>query len=68
MSRIGEVLQNKNRVQRLSQNRRREEMASLKIDAAFKARLYDELKRIDILLDSAEIEATVITVPDNFLA
>lgn len=68
MSRIQEVLKNKNRVERTQRARRKEELNSLRISAAFKARLYDELKKIDLLLDSDEIDSVVITIPDVFLA
>lgn len=68
MSRVQEVLKNKNRVERTQRARRKEELNSLRVSAAFKARLYDELKRIDILLDSDEIDSVVITIPDVFLA
>lgn len=68
MSRISEVLKNRNRVERTQRSRRKDELNSLRVSAAFKARLYDELKKIDLLLDSDEIESIVITVPNNFLS
>lgn len=68
MSRIQEVLKNKNRVERTQRARRKEELNSLRVSAAFKARLYDELKKIDILLDNDEVNSVVITIPDAFLA
>lgn len=68
MSRVSEVLKNKNRVERTQRARRKEELASLQVSAAFKAKLYDELKKIDILLGSEEIESIIISVPDEFLA
>lgn len=68
MSRIREVLKNRNRVEKTQRARRKEELNNLRGTAAFKARLYDELKKIDILLDSDEIDSVVITIPDVFLA
>lgn len=68
MSKISKVLKNKNRVERSQKARRKEELNSLRSSSAFKARLYDELKKIDILLDNSEIEAVIITIPDTFLA
>lgn len=68
MSRIQEVLKNKNRVERTQRARRKDEINSLRISSAFKARLYDELKKIDILLDSDEVSSVIITIPDIFLA
>lgn len=68
MSRISEVLKNKNRVERSQKARRKEELNSLRSSASFKAKLYDELKKIDILLDSNEVDSVVITIPDMFIA
>ena len=68
MSRTSEVLKNKNRVEKTQRARRKEELNSLRTASAFKARLYDELKKIDLLLDSDEVDAVVITIPENFLA
>lgn len=68
MSRIGEVLKNKNRVEKVRRARSKDEMNSMRIDAAFKARLYDELKRIEILFGKDEIESLIIDIPDVFLA
>lgn len=68
MSRVSEVLKNRNRVERTQKARRKEELEALRTAAAFKARLYDELKKIDILLDSDEVDSVVITIPDIFLA
>ena len=67
MSRVREVLKNRNRVEKTQRARRKEEINSLRVNSAFKARLYDELKRIDILLDSDEIDSVIITIPDVFL-
>ena len=68
MSRVSEVLKNKNRVERTQKARRKEELNDLRVKAAFKARLYDELKKIDILLDSGEIESVVIAIPEAFMS
>lgn len=68
MSRISEVLKNRNRVEKTQRARRKEELNSLKVSSAFKARLYDELKNIDVILDSDEVESVVIEIPDQFLA
>lgn len=65
MSKLGEVIKNKNKVEKLRKSRRRDEIARLRAQTAFKARLYDELKHIDILLEDEDIEAVVITVPDK---
>lgn len=68
MSRVSEVLKNKNRVERTQKARRKEELNSLRIRSAFKARLYEELKKIDVLLDSDEVESVVISIPEAFMS
>lgn len=68
MSRVSEVLKNRNRVEKTQKARRKEELNDLRIRSAFKARLYDELKKIDILLDSDEIKSIVISIPENFMS
>ena len=65
MSRISEVLKNKNKVERNRRARRRTEITRLREQTAFKARLYDELKHVDIILDDKDVDAVIITVPDN---
>ena len=67
-SMIRQVIKNRNRVERMQRARRTEELQSLKNEAMFKAKLYDELKYIDVLLDSDEIGSIVIEVPDTYLA
>jgi hypothetical protein len=68
MSRTSEVIKNKNRVEKTQRARRQEEIRSNQTASAFRARLYEELKKIDLLLDSEEIESIVITIPNQFLA
>ena len=68
MSRVREVLKNRNRVEKTQRARRKEELNSLKVTSAFKARLYDELKNIDVILDSDEVESIIVEIPEQFLA
>lgn len=68
MSRISEVLKNKNKVEKARKARRKNEMKILRDRSEFKARLYDELKQIEALFKDTSIEAIEITVPDRSLA
>lgn len=65
MSRIAEVIKNKNKAQRNAKARRQAEISSLRADAIFKAKLHDELRLIDRLLDDNEVECVVITIPEK---
>ena len=62
MSRIVEVIRNKNRVERNKKIRQRQEMESMKSEALFRARIHDEFNRIGVLLDSDEIDSVIIEV------
>lgn len=68
MSRISDVIKNKNKVDKQQQLRRREEIDSMKRVATFKARLHEDLKKVETLLESDEIDAVIITIPNEFLA
>lgn len=68
MSRITEVIKNKNKVEKIRRTRNKEEISSLKNEAAFKARLYYEIKKVAVLLESNEIESVVIKIPEVFMA
>lgn len=65
MSRTSEVLKNRNKVEKSRKARRKNEMQLLKNKSAYKAKLYDELKHVEILLKDPDIDAVVISVPDN---
>ena len=68
MSRIAEVIKNKNIVEKSQRARRKEELARLKGKASYKASLNNEFRRIDALLNSDEIDGVIIKVPDKQLA
>ena len=65
MSRTSEVLKNRNKVEKSRKARRKNEMQLLKNKSAYKAKLYDELKHVEILLKDPDIDAVVISVPDS---
>ena len=56
MSRVSAVLKNKDRVEKTQKAQRKAEIDNMRSSAAFKARLYDELKKIDVLLESDRSE------------
>lgn len=68
MSRISETLKNKNKVEKARKARRKNEMLSLRDKSAFKAKLYDELKHVEAILNDDAVEAVVVTVPDKFIS
>lgn len=67
MSRTSDVIKNKNKVEKARKARRKNEMLTLKNKSAFKAKLYDDLKHVEIILNDSDVDAVVITVPDKSL-
>ena len=67
MSRITEVIKNKNRVQKAQQQRRKAELDMLNKKASFNASLSEELKHLETLLNSDEIESITIRVNQDQL-
>lgn len=67
MSRIKDVIKNKNKVERARKALRRNEMMSLRDTSAFKAKLYDELQHVEVILSDSNVDAVSIFVPDKFM-
>lgn len=65
MSRVTEVLKNKNKVDKLRRSRRKNEIVRLRQQTAFKARLYDELRHVDVILDDKNVKCVIIEIPDT---
>lgn len=68
MSRIGEVLKNKNRVERANKARRKDELTKLRTRAAFNARLQEELSIVNLMLSDSDVDCVVIEVPEKYIA
>lgn len=67
MSRIGDVLKNKNRVEKLNRQRQQEDMANIKREAKFKTALSNDLRHLEVLLDSEEVSSVVMEIPSEHL-
>lgn len=67
MSRISDVIKNKNKVEKTRKARRRTEMNSLRDVSAFKAKLYDELQHIELILSDTDVDAVRIEVLERYL-
>lgn len=68
MSRTLDTIKNKNKVEKARKARRKNEMMSLRDRSAYKARLYDELKHIEVILNDKDIDAVILTVPERFMS
>lgn len=67
MSRISEVIKGKNKLERERKARRRNELNNLKSKTAYRARLIEQLKDIDKMLDDPSIESVTIVIKKNLI-
>ena len=68
MSRIVEVIKNKNKIERSHKARRKEELTRIRGKAAYKAAINDELRYIDTLLMCNGVNGVIIKVSEKQLA
>ena len=68
MSRTSEVLKNRNKIEKARKARRKNEIISLRNRSAFKAKMYDELKHIEVVLQDENVNAVIVTVPDRMIS
>lgn len=68
MSRVSDVLKNRNKIEKARKLRRKNEMSTLRERTAFKAKLYDQLRHAEIALNDPDIDALIIEIPDKYLA
>lgn len=58
-----EALKKKNAIEHKYRVRKREELNNMRIESAFRARLYDEIKVIEVMLNDENVKSIVIEVP-----
>lgn len=68
MSRIINVIKNKNRLEKEAAARRNRELQRMKKEASYKARLRSALRQVDTLLDKTEIKSVLVEVPKASIA
>lgn len=68
LERTMSVLRNKNKREKEDRNRRKQELMSVQNEAAFKAKLYDDLKKdIDIVLKDNQVKSVIVSIPTKHL-
>lgn len=67
MSMTGDVLKNKNRLEKKQKQLRKEELDKLRRMTVYKAKLADKLQHISVMLDDADVDEVVIKVSDEQL-
>lgn len=68
MSRIVNVLKNKNRLEKEAMARRNRELQRMKKEASYKARLRTALKQVDNLLEKSDIKSVLVEIPKASIA
>lgn len=68
LKRTKDVIRKKNRLQKSIRIRHRNELLNLRNTSIFKAKLYEGLKSLEIILQDPDIESVIISVPDKFIA
>lgn len=64
---IAKVLRNKNKAEKLEKLRRSEDLARLRAETAFMARLSEEMKLVDTILRDPEVNRVTIEIPEKQL-
>ena len=67
MSRISDVIRNKNIIERTHKARRKAELSKLKEVASYKASLSEAMRHVSVLLESPGVDAVIISLDDSQL-
>lgn len=59
------VIKNKNKVEQARRKRYVNNIQNLRSKSAFSANLYKELRHVDVILSDSDVDAVVVSVPDN---
>lgn len=68
LKRTRQVLKNRNKVDKAVRQRQKNEIIDLRTKSAYKAKLHDELKHIDILLQDSSVKAVIVKIPEKYAA
>ena len=67
LSRTLNVIHNKHKVDKALQARHKNELLNVKQQSAYKARLYDELKHVEVMLQDPDVDAVIVEIPQKML-
>lgn len=68
MSRVTQVLRNKNKREKADKQKKRQDMAAMQLEAAYRAKLFDDMKMISLMLEDEEVDTVQIEVPAVYLS
>lgn len=64
MSRVINVLKNRNRLEKLEKERSKTEMENMRLDTAYRAKLIEVMDAIQMILDIEGVKSVVINIPE----
>lgn len=67
MSRLSQVIKEKNRLEKAEKKRRQMELQDVRQDTAYRAKLYDEMQAVKVMLDDPDVEAVYIEIPERYV-
>ena len=67
-NRTREVMKNKGKIEKALKMRQKQDMINLRNKSSFKAKLYDELKHIEIILQDPDISSVEVVIQDKYMA
>lgn len=62
------VIRNKNKREKEARARKRQDLAAIQAETAFKAKLHDDMKYIDVMLQDEEVDKVCIVIPKKYLS
>lgn len=68
MSRTLNVIKNKNKREREARLKNRQNLEAIKTEAAFRAKLHDDMKCIDVMLQDEEVDTVCVEIPKQHLS
>ncbi len=68
MSRVLNVLKNKNKREKINKQRKRQVLASMQLESAYRAKLYDDMEVVRVMLDDNNVESVIIEVPKAYIS
>lgn len=68
LSRTVSVLRNKNKREKQDKMRKRQSLASMQLESAYRAKLYDDMRLVSLMLEDQAVEGIKVTVANNYLS
>lgn len=67
MSRLGYVIREKGRLEKEERQRRTRELQEIRQETAYKARLFDDMQVVRVVLSDPSVKDVVVEVPEGYI-